>query len=264
MYAEPIQPMSRQDKEAGFSLVEVAIALVLTALVVLTMFQFISDSYTANNSADVQATAANDVQTALNKIEDDINLSSGFDTTISAPFADPFGPDDAGASWTHFGSSATTRALIIKGYATTTNIKNINKVPVYVNSYGCTTDIINSNPLLADRIIYFIRNGNLYRRTLTDTTKTLCNTQYQKQTCPSGMTHATCLGKDVLVIENVTNFSISYYTTASGTTAMSAYTTSPVPDLTTAKTAEFTIAVTRTASGKPYTYQSSIRATKLN
>ena len=257
--------LKRTISQKGFTLVEAVISLTLMSVVVLVLFGFIFSTYNANNDADIQATAANDVQTALNRIEEDINLSKGFDIAIAAPFSDSFGPDNAGAAWSHTGSSATSRALIIKGYATTTHPKNINKSPVYINSYGCTTDLINSNPILETRIIYFVNNNKLYRRTLTDTTKTLCNPQYQKQTCASGYSNAACLETDVLVLENVTNFSINYYASASSTTPIAAYTT-PIAAtiLSNATTAEYTLGTTRVAAGNTYSYQSMVRATKLN
>ena len=85
------------------------------------------------------------------------------------------------------------------------------------NSTTAPTGALTYNAQLPYYLIYFVRDGNLYRRTLTDTTTPLCSSgQYQKQSCPKvDLTpHASCKANDELIVSNVSSFTIAYTTTS--------------------------------------------------
>ncbi len=251
---------------AGFTLIEVLVISPILIISLSTIVVLLINLSASNLISNAEISLTSDTKTALSVIEDDIALTSLFLTTKDAAYSDPYGPNGAGAAWSYKGVSATSRVLVARTYATSTSVKNPNKTPVYIDLYGCDINSLTLNPALRTNSIYFVKDNNLYRRTLTDESQTLCNAQFQKQSCPadSGMTNPICKAIDTLLLSYVTNFSISYYTNSTDTTPIDVYPSNSPTILDAAKTIDVNITASRTVAGEIISYTSSIKISKLN
>lgn len=205
----------------GFTIVELLVTLVIMGIVIGIFAQSLisayRNSYATENS--VQYTSAADI--AMDVIERDIRYSDRFLATVSAPFSDPYGIDGTGTvPWAYAGipPSPGQRVLILRANATSSNALGTGRLPVYTNTpaFDCASQV-QYQPKLKYVIIYFVKDSNLYRRYLTDTTTVLCGgqSQAQKQTCPMSIPvasrNALCLANDEMVAQNVVDFSVDYY-----------------------------------------------------
>jgi len=240
-------------RTAGFTIIELLIAITLTTIVVTV---FISATTTMVRSVTVEKTQlelSQKNQVALDILERDIRMALAFDTTVSySTFVDKYGPTNTdqtwSGAWSYKGSNPSDpdhRVLILRETATSTNPLRVSRTPVYVDGHSTTayaiqdlnlncttynastapTGALTYNPALPYYLIYFVRDNNLYRRTLTDTSTTLCNgPQYQKQSCPEVDTtpYATCQAYDELIATDVGSFTVAYNTVVSsgGTTTI--------------------------------------------
>lgn len=231
----------------GFTIVELLIATILCAIVTSV---FITALVAMTRSVTIQKTQlelSESNQIALNTIERDVRLALAYETTPAySTFVDSYGPTNTNegwsGTWSYKGTDSDHRVLILRENATTTNPFAASRNPVYVqgflaNLYGeqntnfnCTlynaatapTGALTYNPTLPYYLIYFVRDGNLYRRVLTDTTTPVCSNtpQYQKQSCPEADTSqpASCKANDELIAENVASFTVTYYSQGSSST----------------------------------------------
>lgn len=251
---------------SGFTLVELLVISPVLILMVTVMVGLLvnltSDNLLSNGNIDIAA----DVNTALGEIEDDVTLSPRYLTTKDTAFSDPYGPDNSGAAWSYKGSSATSRVLITRTYATDTSPKDPSKKPVYISQYGCEDAVLPSNPVLETNVIYFVRNGTLYRRTLTDTSQTLCNPQWQRQTCPPEIAspQVICKAHDSILLTGVTDFTVQYYTNSGDTAPIDAYNSTDPAILNSAKTIVISTTSSRIVAGETLSHSSSIRISRLN
>ena len=118
-------------------------------------------------------------------------------------------------------NSNTSTPLIYGDFST--NRLSINAAPssTHTLSVGGT---INSTGLFINGVAigdatYWAKSGtNLYKRILTaPSTMSICGTPFQKQTCPSGHTSATC-PLDKQLTDKLNSFSITYYDTGNNVT----------------------------------------------
>jgi type II secretory pathway pseudopilin PulG len=222
-------------KSSGFTIVELVIAIPVILIVMVTIMGFL---ITLLNDFSVQrqrqsGSAAS--VTAVQQIESDIKLSSAFLRTVDQTFyTDYYGPNSTTTSstnkstdWKHNGSAANTsppyvRALILQTYATTANPLADNRSPVYIDSSpdgsACGVTYLYANQVLRNTIIYFVRDGTLFRRVLTipnSVTKRCggANAAFQKQSCPADASSkaSNCVVNDTELLKNISEFSIDYY-----------------------------------------------------
>lgn len=228
--------------ERGFTIIELLVSISLSAVVVTVFVSTLMSMVKTAAVQKVQLELSEKNQIALNTIERDIRIAHAFDTTpMYAPFTDSYGPsntdDTWSGTWSYKGPNASDpdhRVLILRENATTTNPFNTSKSPVYIQGFvtnpyaepdvnlNCTAynavsapnGALAYNAMLPYYLIYFVRDGNLYRRTLTDTTTALCasTSQYQKQSCPKAdvTPHANCRAYDELIATDVASFSVAY------------------------------------------------------
>lgn len=203
------------------TIVEIMVVVVIIGLLI-PLFSFIMTMYFDAFALDDKLKMSTETRQALHYIDDSVRISNSFMTQVPAQFSDPYGPRDLGTAgaeaWSYKGNSTIDRVLIVRGYATSTNALNTERLPVFVDTpeYNCTTEM-QYQPQLTYLSIYFVKNQSLYKRTLTNTTTSLCagNVQMQKQSCsptiPVGSRNPSCLTNDELLVRNVTGFSLSYY-----------------------------------------------------
>lgn len=256
----------------GFTLVELAISVPILMLTAIFLFNIIWSTVNESNYEHVRLTMVHDKQFAMTMIESDIALASRYLAGLDAGLTDPYPPTSNGGAWSYKGDSSTSRTLLLRAYSTTANPLSASRQPVFIGSgASCDDATIYFNTVQRYTIIYFVKNGNLYRRRVVNNVTATCEPhQYQKTSCPSTEDlgtnqHADCGADDELILHNVSNFTISYYPLKTSTVASDVYATGASTTLvTTATDVEITLGVSKNASGKPITSQSTLRISKLN
>lgn len=257
---------------AGFTLVEMLVVIVIIGVIFPIFAALLIGSYRDAYGLNFKVQANNEMQQALWYMDDTVKVGTAFLTTVPSQYNDPYGPDNAGSAWSYKGTSSTSRVLITQSYATSTNALATGRKPVFTNTptYNCTTQMY-YQPELQFVTIYFVKNGTLYRRLLTDTTTPLCtgNTQAQKQTCPpylTGTLNALCQANDEVLATNVTNFSVAYYQSSTPSVSYQidpSYSSSDPSVLEPANYAIVTLTETKSGSN-PVSTSLSARLTEVN
>lgn len=206
----------------GFTIVELTIVVVVLGLIFPIFSALVVTSYRDVLAQDDRVKMVSELKRALWYMDDNVRVSNSFIAGVPSVYSDPYGQRNLGSSggeaWSYKGLSSSQRVLMTQSYATTTNALSSGRQAVFVNTpeFNCTTEMY-YQPQLSFVTIYFVNDGTLYRRLLTDTTTALCpgNAQQQRQTCPPyiaiGSRHASCLANDEILATNVTSFSVGYY-----------------------------------------------------
>jgi prepilin-type N-terminal cleavage/methylation domain-containing protein len=176
----------RKHAQSGFTVVELIIAITVSAILSLAILGFFIDEIGITSKADAKAQLLQEAQTGLDTVNKDIRLSSNADLNNRWP--DNYAPTAGNQySWT---SNSTTIILATAAQDTSGNIifQDASKYIPYKNN-----------------LIYFVQNGTLYKRILAapetgNAALTTCPAAHVSQTCTAD--------KDIL--DNVTAFSISY------------------------------------------------------
>lgn len=222
---------------SGFTLVEMLvvapIVLLVVAGLVVAMISMVGDSLAANGRASV----AYNMQDALDRIEQDARIATNFMASYSY-FNPPQGRDGNNQNFTFSYTSGENRDLIFTQQATMQNPYDnaVQNLVYYANRPGvcptppATTPQPIGNANLTVRVIYFVQDGNLWRRVLvnpwntggTVDTDTVCAAPWQRNTCPEGSTIGagytfTCNGFDELILKNVTAWTPSFHNDNSDT-----------------------------------------------
>ena len=253
--------MSRNKRTArlhGFTLVEMLVIapvalLVITGFVAL-MITMVGDVI-AGRAYNVMTY---DIQSALNTIEQDVRLSTQFLTT-SGTMISPQGKNGATSAFT-----STSGDLILGEIATDKNpIDPTRGFTYYRDSpFSCSDPMeVYKNRIFFMTVVYFERNGSLWRRTYVPTPgAALCSDPWQVNTCAPGYSSSAtqCQTNDSEILKNVDDFSVSYYTNPQDTVAISP------ASATNASSIQVTIDGETTAAGRTVTASNSGRSTKLS
>ncbi|OGL25666.1 hypothetical protein A3E49_01250 [Candidatus Saccharibacteria bacterium RIFCSPHIGHO2_12_FULL_49_19] len=236
-------------KERGFTLVELLVIGPVMLLATITAMTFLFNQYGQIVKQDGQLRLQVEAQNILFGFQDDLWFANQFSSTINANLSDPYQP---AGGWTNATNPPT---LIISLTALTTNQRDPNRQPVYINESTCTPpDGGGANSILYNNTIYFLEGTNLYKRTLTaPVSLATCGTSFEKQTCPPPNGSSSCRA-DALLSDHVTSFSVTYYDTDNTVT------TTPES----AESVEVSMTLTDKAFGEDITANSSLRLRKLN
>lgn len=256
------------NKHRGFTVVELMITMIIMAILTAGFFAVFLQMYRDATRSSQQGLMNFNSQIAMNIIETDIRYSMAFDSTLGSQFTDPYGPSGnvaAPGTWMFAGTDSNHRVLMLEKIA----VNSDKTQPVYRSTkYNCSTQLA-YNPPLVYTLIYFVHDGTLYRRTLTDTASGTCNgPQYNKQSCPFSPTstwpQSICQANDEAIVSDVAAFSVNYYTTSDGTASLDIYPDDTDKKLATARTAEVTLTLSNGGSNFPVTTTSTLRATRVN
>lgn len=221
----------------GFTLVEM---VVIAPIVILAIGSFIAVIVSLTGevlSSRGSNVLAYNVQDALNRIEEDVKLSSGFlpRNSISLSSTDNpqgYGAVGSAADFTSVGGVSST-SLILSTVVTDGNPLATASRMVYLANEpnACTTyaEYSKNKPMIAN-IIYFVdANGTLWRRTMLpfgyDNGAIRCgNAPWQQPSCQIDYVSSFCKTNDIRLVDGVgaNGLTINYYTSASSTTADSA------------------------------------------
>ena len=221
-----------------------------------------------------QSQALYDVQDALSRIEQDVKLSVGFLATNSFTPSSPQGINNDTTAFVNADQPTSgSRILILNMPATTINPNDPAVKPIYgVNSPAAcsSTDVVN-NSAQKYNIVYFLKNGSLWRRTLMpasyNSLTSWCAVPYQQPSCAVGTTGGVCATEDVEVLPYATAFNLNYYPIASSTTANTVVNNTANSNATrdaqflTLNTVNVDLTSSRTIAGKTVTKSGSARIT---
>lgn len=282
--------MVRSNLSRGFTLIEM---LVIAPIVILAIGGFIAAL--VNMTGEVLSsrgsnTLAYTVQDALNRIEQDVKLSTTFLPETSIPFVAGTNPQGFGdgpapaqpaGTTTAFANAtgANGTALILGGAVTNGNPLAIGTGMMYVKNTpnDCSNPAlyVNNVPMTMN-IVYFIQNDTLWRRTImpanyTDTNERCGGTPWQQPSCQPGSTYSFCKTGDVKLVEGVSQsgFFVQYYTAADSTLAdtvagVSSDAAARGTALRAASTVSVSIIARTSIAGRDVERSGTVRATRLD
>jgi hypothetical protein len=265
----------------GFTIVEM---LVVAPIVILLIGAFITAI--VNMTGDVLAsrgasTLAYDIQDTLNRIEDDVKLSTTFLDSNNINLTSPQG----------FGNDTTgfTNVDAAKGDMLVLNVLATNATPlasstglIYLTNQpnACSDVLVSQNTPMTMNIIYFIKDGTLWRRTVAASTYASagCTLPYQQPSCnPTYMaanpgSSTFCKTQDIRLLDGVNpgDLTILYFnsssstvanTVASDVTALPATRYAALQSLT---TVSVSLNITKSAGGRQISQSGTLRASKLD
>jgi type II secretory pathway component PulJ len=174
--------------EGGVSLIELLIALILTAALTTLVVSFSVDKLEQNAIQNTQYVLLTNAQTGLDRIGSDIRIASAADDNNR--YQDPYSPG-APSNELSWASNSTTLILAV---AATDSRNNV----LWSDAQDYVSD--------KNDVIYYLSNGSIYRRVLADPVSGNAATT----TCPTAHATAACPA-DSDVLDNVTSFSVEYF-----------------------------------------------------
>jgi len=279
---------------AGFTLVEMA---VIAPIVILLIGGFIS--LIVNLTGEVMSSRGSniltyDLQDTLNRIEQDVKLSTTFLATNNISVANTkqgFGGTTTAGSTTPFTnvnkttSGGSTPSIILNVLVTDGNPLSADAGLVYLkdqpNPCSTYTEYSKNKPMSAN-VVYFIDSSNtLWRRVImpenaTSTPAVYCgNAPWQVPTCINGYSAgslAFCKSNDERLITGISpdDFIFEYFTSASSTFPSATATNPSISDdlrntaLLSTPTLKVSLTANQTVAGRDITRSASLRATRLD
>jgi hypothetical protein len=277
-----------QKTEKGFTVVEL---LVVAPIVILAIGAFLA--LIIAMTGDVIASRASnlltyDVQDALNRIETDTKLSTGFLATnsveLEAGTHEGQGYNDALESFYNSNDPGAGDPkgdmLILNMLATTDNPTTTSSGLIYLvdTPNSCSSNNLADNTPLTYNVVYFIKNDTLWRRTIMPgdyaSSTYACSTPWQQPSCAPGVSQPICTTEDIKLVEGVTtdNFIVEYFTresdAVSNAIATDTYGTDNIDArsnaLASSTTLNVVILAQQTAAGQDIEQVASIRASRLD
>jgi len=289
----------RSRVQAGFTFVEIVI---IAPIVILAIGAFVA-AVVSMTSEVLRSRASNvltyNIQDALNHIEQDIKLSSTFLSQTNVDLTSPQGYDDSTSKYYNVDITTANKGnmLIMNALATTDNPLSSTSQIAYLSNQpnACGTDQSKNTPL-SYNIIYYIKTvgstSSLWRRTVmpSNYASSACNAvgsaspgiaaPWQVPSCTPDSydpTSSFCKTNDLKLVDGVnpSDFTVTYYTSASSNLANSAATslsgtdpdaaaTSRQSALSGSTTAAVSISATQAISGDNINLSGNIRATRLD
>lgn len=247
----------------GFTLVEVIIVTVLVGIASTIIYTVLDGFYGSTQHTLDTATQQQALSDSMGLIERDVSLAQGFATTT--PVTDPaYIAVGGSANWSYRGQGASARSLIVRRLATTS--ADASRSLVYLPSAtGCTAATLADNPRLSYSSVYYLEDGQLWRRTVVPDSLTTPRCPgyepVQKQTCPVGTMSSYCQGPDAKIASNVSAFSVDYYTNPNDAAPAPVYDNPSLLD-STISTVKLTLTTQKTSQGTPQTFTLSMRITR--
>jgi Tfp pilus assembly protein PilV len=199
--------------QSGFTLIEVLILSPILMVTVVLLMSYLFNQYGQLTQQGALINLQTEAQNIVFSMQDDLFFARSFESNKNTNLTDTYQPS---GGWK---SNTTPPTLIISDVALTTNRRSATRIPVYINTYGCSPQAtLEQNDELFQNTIYFVSGTNLYKRILSaPSTLSICGTPFQKQTCPSGHETATC-PLDRKLTDKLNTFSITYYDTDNNVT----------------------------------------------
>ncbi len=250
--------------QKGFTLVEILIIAPIVIIVisgfVALMISIVGDVLTSRD----QSNMSYEIQDGLDRIEQDIRLTTQFLATSDTQIA----PQGSDSNFTGTAAFTSSNSLVMGGLATDKNpADNTRKLIFYAKQPNDCGAQESYNRVFQSKIIYFIKNGSLWRRTIlpnyntnvTPDDNTVCAAPWQQNSCSPGYNIATrCQTNDIEVTKNVKTFTVKYLSSAGSTTDLGA------AQALSANAIEVQINGEKLTAGRTVATSGTIRGTKLN
>lgn len=280
-------------REHGFTLIEM---LVIAPIVVLAIGAFLT--VTISMVGDVLSSRgannlAFNVQDAMNRIEQDVKLSTTFLATNSIALNtggnQGYNNDDT-SNFTNVGGTSGT-SLILNELVTNGNPTSTSTGIVYLQNSpnDCASAAVVKNTPMTMNVIYYIKpdptNNNistLWRRTIMPSNyangSIRCSSPWQQPSCAPYFTSSTtytsniCVTNDIKLVSGIapTDFNVQYFTTASSTspngtaTDTGASLTARAAALVSSPTVSVSISASQSVAGRTVSRAAVLRATRLD
>lgn len=180
--------MTSMKDQAGLTIIELSIALVVTALLATIVIGFSVDKLRQSSLQNIRYQLLSNAENGLNTVTNDIRLATSADDNNRWQDANAPGAPGNELSWT---SDSDTLVLATAAQDSSGNI-----------IFEDTHDYVSAK----NNVVYYLNGGSLYRRMLAAPVSGNSATT----TCPPSQTTANCPGdKDVL--DDVSSFSVQYY-----------------------------------------------------
>lgn len=177
--------MRKRLNEAGYTLVEVLIVVTVMGILLAVIGTFALGSFTQTSVESVRASQLGESQIAMDRVINDIRLAAGADSTNRWPDAN----NSAGTlAW-----SSNANTLVLATIAT-----NASNNVIFADASKYISE--------KNSTIYFVKNGNLYKRVLAAPVAG----NSAKTSCPQAVASASCPA-DKLMLSNVVSFSLKYF-----------------------------------------------------
>ncbi len=247
-------------QNSGITLVELMVVISLIGILLFLGLDMLGDYYFDNTRSLGMAVQEGDTKSSLSTLESDVSTAERF--LVANSTTDPA----ASVPWTHTGNNSAApqnRVLILSTYATTIPAltDGANSRQLVYSGASCDQPIKNN-------LVYFVKNGNLYRRTIKNTTTPCAGlTVGQKQSCGASQTGAYCQASDALMVTGVSTFNVEYYASSSATTPISNQYGSGAQtaiESTSTKTVKITLTTEQPISGHNSPMSTNIRSTRQN
>lgn len=273
-------------RQKGFTIIEL---MVVAPIVILAIGSFVTVIVSMTGDVLVSRTANASlfsIQDSLNRIEQDIKLSSGFLATSGVTTNNNFalttgqGYDDGTGVFKNV-STANGTMLILNAVATTGNPILASSAYVYAIDplNACNSAQVIQNKPQSMNIIYFVKSGTLWRRTVmqsgyANTSTNWCSVPWQLPSCTPGYVATFCKADDLQLATGLgtTGFTVQYFNSSNATieNATASDTNVAVTDanrsaaLQSATTASVSITSSQTIAGRDNTQTATLRATRLD
>jgi type II secretory pathway pseudopilin PulG len=214
-------------KENGFTLIEMLVVapilLLMIGVFISGMIRITGDVLLAENASS----STYNIQSAMDRIEQDVKLSSSFLATNNVILVNGQGYDSDNGISTPFknASNTTGTMLILHSYTTTNNplspVRNI----VYNNTpIDCNNPLVVNNAPTMMNTIYFVKDNILWRRVVanSDYATIGCSVPWQQPSCATGVPGTLCKTEDTKLTEGVSatgGFIVKYYPNANSSAA---------------------------------------------
>lgn len=174
--------------QSGFTLVETLVSLLVTTFISLVIGNFMVQNIQESSLATARETILQDTQLSLDLAANDVRLSANADDNNR--WADLNAP---GGSLQPYSWASDASTLVLA-----TGAQNTSGVIQFLDAKNYVTE--------KNNLIYFVKNGTLYKRTLAATTVV---PNAAKTTCPAAAATTQCPA-DKSLIRNVTLFTVAY------------------------------------------------------
>ncbi len=200
--------------QKGFTLIELLVVAPVMILTIIIMMSFLFNQYGQLTQEGARLKLVTNAQLITLNMEDDIYLASAFLSQMNNNLLDSYAPS---GGWKY---NTSPQTFIISAVALTTNSRDPERKPVYINTVGCDPSELENNSELQNNTIYFVQGTSLYKRILTaPPSLQTCGTSYEKQTCPTANVTETC-PTDKLMTDKLNSFSVTYYDSSDAVTTV--------------------------------------------
>lgn len=259
---------SKKNKNHGFTIVEIAI---IAPIVILVIGAFVATIISM--TGETLATSASDslsysVHDALDRIRQDVESSGALLATNNISIESPQGYNDDSTNF-HNADITNGTMLIINSYATDKNPLDTTTKKLYASG----------QPIMIN-IIYFVKNGTLWRRVLTPSTLDYISSDnlvpWQQPSCApyiTNISNTSCKAKDTRLVDGISDkdgFTVTYYQDAASSTINTLASDPNSTDtdrssaITESDTIEVTINAIGTVAGRDINQSGSVKVSSPN